>query len=281
MTDERGPIARVNDRALRVFILVAFGVPWIGWITLTVTGVDPQEPLGQALFYSGGACSVAGLVAAFLSGGSAGLRSLLAKCVSARASLAWWAIALLLPVVVDLGAIIIYGWSHGGLGEFHASGFLTLVAPASLVAILSGPLGEEIGWRGFLLPRCLANSSPLRASVVVGLTWVVWHLPLYYDGIFADAALLSLFTVDILCSSIILTAMFLRTGGSVLLAMVFHWTSNVGQPVAGAMFPSIAVEDVALYFGFRELFLIGATVLVMWSTRRESWRRAAPGTHAS
>jgi len=66
----------------------------------------------------------------------------------------WWAIALLLPVVVDSLTIAAHGLSREGLGAF---------VPGGLMALLSGALGEEIGWRGFLLPTCLQRTNPLRA----------------------------------------------------------------------------------------------------------------------
>lgn len=282
--DQGQAVARApHDRALRIFLLIAFGVPWCGWTLLALSGIDAREPSGQVLFYSGGACSVAGLIAAFVAGGRPRLQALLRACVSVRVPGVWWAVAVLLPVVVDLCAITAYGWSHDGLGDLAPGGVFALLAPASLMAFLSGPLGEEIGWRGFLLPTCLKRTTPLRASLVVGLTWTLWHLPLYYDGLFADWRMLSLFTIDIVCSSIILTAISLGTGGSVLLAMVFHWTSNVGQGVAGAMFPSVAIADELVYFGIRESILVVATLCVLSRAKASFWRTPVVegATHAS
>jgi membrane protease YdiL (CAAX protease family) len=71
---------------------------------------------------------------------------------------------------------------------FQPSALLALSTPALLVPFLFGPLGEEFGWRGFLLPRFVEEFSVLPACLLVGIIWSAWHWPLFYKGIIKSPA---------------------------------------------------------------------------------------------
>jgi uncharacterized protein len=98
-----------------------------------------------------------------------------------------------------------------------------------LVFIFPGSAGgEEIGWRGFALPHLQADRSALGASIVLGVVWGVWHLPLYLTG--ADSRPLSLFAAWVLitvAASVIYTSIYNGTGGSLLIVVLFHAASNL------------------------------------------------------
>ena len=82
------------------------------------------------------------------------------------------------------------------------------------------PIGEEIGWRGYALPRLLTRCSALTAGAVLGVIWAVWHLPV----VLADPGLRVPvpFLLQVVPLSILFTWLFLRTRGSVLIAVLFH-----------------------------------------------------------
>jgi membrane protease YdiL (CAAX protease family) len=88
-------------------------------------------------------------------------------------------------------------------------------------------LGEEIGWRGFVLPRLLNRFSPFTASIILGLVWTIWHLPLFWiSGDFHQQLPFSWFLLQIFGSTFIYTWLFNRTNGSLMVALVFHTSSN-------------------------------------------------------
>jgi membrane protease YdiL (CAAX protease family) len=89
--------------------------------------------------------------------------------------------------------------------------------------------GEEIGWRGFLLPRLQQRRSPLASSVLLAIGWAGWHLPAFfylpsYSAI--GLALLPGFFIGILSGAIVLTWLYNRSGGSVLTAALWHASFN-------------------------------------------------------
>lgn len=244
-----------SRRSVRVFFLLGLGVPWIGW---SVVALHPNltPPLRLTLFYTGDFMTVAGLVATYVAGGSPAIRGLLSRCVRC-ASLGWFAFALLIPLTWEIATRIVYGLTHGGVGVFHALGIAAYVAPAALVALTTGPLGEELGWRGFLLPRLLTQYTPLSASVILGVIWGLWHFPLYIHANFAHLESALAFVTGVVCFSIIMTYLFLHTRGSLLLAILFHWSVNVAPDAANQMLPA----QLGAVDSWGPLWDVGFTVL--------------------
>ncbi|HUD12710.1 MAG TPA: type II CAAX endopeptidase family protein [Terracidiphilus sp.] len=146
--------------------LVAFGIPWAAMLIARARHVVFPEI--TAAFMAGAAfCSVGGVAATYLDSGRSGLKELGRRCLLYRVSIAWWLFALFTALGVHVVATIIYGLLHGGIGaikpmELFHEWWLFYV-------LLQGPLGEELGWRGFLLPRLPQRYSPLSASVILGI----------------------------------------------------------------------------------------------------------------
>jgi uncharacterized protein len=89
-------------------------------------------------------------------------------------------------------------------------------------------LGEEFGWRGFALPRMLQRHSALHASVRLGLIHAAWHLPLFIiPGMPQADVSFPLFTLGVVAVAIFNTALYLRTGANLLLAILVHLLANV------------------------------------------------------
>ena len=104
-----------------------------------------------------------------------------------------------------------------------------MLLPLFLVILtLTDGLGEELAWRGFVLPRLLSRHNALVASLILGVIWALWHLPLVWtEGNAMYHQPVWLLLVDIPAKSILFTWVFLHTRGSVLLAMLFHGATNV------------------------------------------------------
>ena len=97
-----------------------------------------------------------------------------------------------------------------------------------LILTLTDGLGEELAWRGFALPRLLSRYNALAASLILGVIWSLWHLPLIWtqgNGMFHQPVWLLL--LDVTAKSVLFTWVFLHTRGSVLMAMLFHGATNL------------------------------------------------------
>jgi membrane protease YdiL (CAAX protease family) len=169
-----------------------------------------------------------------------------------------------------LPALFLLSWAfvsaQGGQFEIVAlqagplgSAWILLVCFAHNL-LLGGSLGEELGWRGFLLPALLRERSPLEASIMLAVVGGLWHLPidLYAGfGVTGPGAILVriLFLVPV---SILFTWFYLRSKGSVLIAILLHTSVNVMSDLGLSSY-----ERSAIVFGF--LTGVAAVVLSVFS----------------
>src|SRR5262249_17760154 len=132
-----------------------------------------------------------------------------------------------------------YGYQHGGIGAIHWAGLGHYLLPAVLMSFTTGPLGEEVGWRGYLLPGMLTRYGAVPAGPFRGFLWVIWHVPLYVKSVFSTFETGAAFTLHTMCSGVIMTVLWAFTNGSVFWAIIFHYTVNITPGVIQAMFPGM------------------------------------------
>src|SRR5215213_907716 len=167
-----------------LFFVLAFAFSWVAWAPAVVLSRGPSEPrtLVALLHLLGGlGPMMSTFVVTALAGGSVGLRELLGRVFRWRVGLGWWVVAVLgTPILFLLAAVVcrlLFGvWPD--LDEFGRSeefAFLGLL-PYWLANIVFFGFGEEVGWRGFALPRLQIGRSALAAALVLGLFWAAWHI---------------------------------------------------------------------------------------------------------
>lgn len=140
------------------------------------------------------------------------------------------------------------------------------------ILVLMGPLGEEAGWRGFALPILLKHNSPIKASIILGCMWALWHLPLFFiEGTTQKALLMHGFTLAIMSYfiytvmiSVLITLLFTASGGSTFSSIVIH---TMGNLTLGAV-PLIFSRPGAVIYLFCLFVVIGVIVYkykdIMW-----------------
>jgi membrane protease YdiL (CAAX protease family) len=257
-------------RSMIVFFLVGFGVPWVGWTTRALTGVEGPSKI--ALFYTGDFMTIAGFVATFVAAGLVGFRSLLRRYVQVKAPVGWALFALFIPLTWTVIPGLIYGVTHGGIGRFDITGLVPFIGPG-LLALTTGPLGEEAGWRGYLQPRMLQRYSPLATSLIIGIIWSAWHYPLYYDSVFGSFGGAVYFTIGTLCFSILMTVLWAFTRASVFWAVIIHWTINITGPAVKSVFPDLHLPEGATDL-WSAVVMVAVTALVyLWVGRERLDRK--------
>lgn len=157
---------------------------------------------------------------------------MLRKLVLWRVGFKWYLIALLLPAVIRFAALgVLYLFGYIGW-EFHFRPWHELLG-VFLLMLLLVPL-EEIGWRGYALPRLQGMYGAFWASIILGVLWSLWHLPLVwlagsYQQSDSPLEYMIVFTVTILPISILFTWLYNHTNGSLLLASLFHAAINITE----------------------------------------------------
>jgi len=227
-----------------VFLLIAFGVPWSVQIFMALRRI-PLVPVWPGLIVANSFCSVAGFVAAYCELGWAGVRELSHRCVQYRASKGWWAYTLLLCFGIANVTTLAYGLVHGVVGPLKLQDLVRQwwLPFTFLFGFIFGPLGEEAGWRGYLLPQLLRRYSPFVSSLILGLISALWHFPTALivgsASYFHSAMGLLLFIAGAICMNILITILFLHTSMSILHAIVFHWTIIPAVTISEIIFPPI------------------------------------------
>ncbi len=173
----------------------------------------------------------AGVVFAGAFSSNRGIKDLLSSLVRPRGGVLIHVLALVLVPGVFLG-LYMGQRMLGQEAQFRLAGANPLFAAYlwfGLVAMKvfhNNMLGEEVGWRGFALPRLQNLYSPLTASLILGVIWAVWHYPLWrMEGLSFQELLL--FSVLVIPLSIIHTWFWNRSGGSIWVVGLLHATCNV------------------------------------------------------
>lgn len=249
----------IQQHALASFFVLAYAISWTLWIPLVVSGDDSPTGLGFVLLLLGSLVpsSVAIVLVAVLHG-KAGVRKLLRRLLIWRVGVGWW-VAVVLLSTLAIGAVGLSVLLGGDSPD------VTVTIPGAVILLIFSIFpgsagGEEIGWRGFALPHLQAVRSALAASVVLGVAWGVWHLPLYLIG--TDIRPLSLFAPWVVLTvavSIILTWMYNGTGGSLLIVVLFHAASNLPFTV---FFEPLDDQLTRPFLIYVALMILAATVVV-------------------
>jgi membrane protease YdiL (CAAX protease family) len=168
-------------------------------------------------------------------------------------------LSFLLQLLTLVGAVCVYLAINKE--SFNSLVFINLgsVLPVLLVTITSGPMGEELGWRGYALGILQKRYSPFLASLILGLVWGFWHLPLWLLSGFSGADLLIYivaFLVGILSTSILITYFHNRTR-NVLIAIWIHFCFNFQFKIV-----VIDILPILLYISVGYLLIaVGITIL--------------------
>jgi membrane protease YdiL (CAAX protease family) len=175
------------------------------------------------------------IAAYIITGGLAaheGIRELLSKLYIWKVGLKWYIVALLIFPVITYLSLIFGVFTTGSpiseiLPQISISAIYGAILSFFYITLIRGPLREEIGWRGFALPRLQNLYSPLVATLILAVIWTVWYLPLYYNGMYPGGfdAFLTRFTWNI-GLTFLFTWIYNHTRGSLLLVTLFHGSIN-------------------------------------------------------
>jgi len=206
----------IRRQPLVAFFILAYAFSWWPAALYLLTGSGPPI-LGCGPF-------LAALAVLPFTAGKRGVKRLVGSMIKWRVGLRWWAVAIFAPVLMTGLAAALNIALGAATPTADDLGRWTNVLPTALLILLVPVIGgawEEPGWRGFALLRLLARRSALEASLLLGVLWAFWHVPLFFtdEQHWSDLALVVIVTV-------VLTWLFQSALGSVLIAMVFHAMNN-------------------------------------------------------
>jgi CAAX protease family protein len=268
-TQRRRPCQRIANVCTRhpllSYFLLAYAISWtffVPFVYLWRVVLDGQFEWWLIVFLPGGyGPTIAALVMAGVIGGKQGVKRLLATLLVWRVGWVWYLFAGFLPIALH-GLAAFLSSSLGTAAAFEPAKMLSNVPVALLVALPFGPMGEELGWRGFALPRLRERMGPWACTLVLGVAWTFWHVPMFW---FPGAAIpgfmglslgsIALYLAQITAVAGLLTILFEYTRGSVLLAILLHLTFNASENIVFAGLPDMEASQK------REVFILNIVLL--------------------
>lgn len=243
----------MNNKTIVWFFALAFAGTWALQFTFIALGLPMMSPLGLLLLTAAAVVpSTVAVILSRLEGGRDAVRALWGP--PGRASATWVGLALGTPLAMKLVAaalLVAAGMPIPGIA-FSA---------LTLVQLLIASLGEEFGWRGFAYQRLLASMSSLRASLLVGLLWGLWHLPTEFFGAAPSALGFSLFLIQVTAASVIIAWLMERAGRRTIIAIAFH---------AGNYLTLFHLPHTMTVTSVRTAVWVAAAVLAGMALRRQS-----------
>jgi membrane protease YdiL (CAAX protease family) len=257
--------AQPEQRELVLFFILTFLWSWIFWLPKVLDTAGIMTLSGSINFILGTVAvfgpSVAAFGLSYRRNGFEGVRQLWKRGWDFRFKKIWLLPALfLMPVigVVTALAVSLLGypieWQYG-LPPI-------MIVPVFLLLFLTNAIPEEFGWRGYALDRLQQRWSALSASLILGLIWGVWHLPLFFTSgsVQHDASIpIWQYIFQTIILAVLYTWLHNNTGRSVLVAFLFHTTGNL----TSALIPTYTTPQ-GRWIGFAIQLLVAVIVVLVW-----------------
>ena len=249
-------------RPLTAFFLLTFALSWAFEIPLVVLGDGIAGTRGFVLnLLAANVPSALAIVLTAVVLGRGALRKLLGRVLIWRVNPLWY-LVVLAPAALA-GGMVALNALMGGPAMGVSVPLLTAVIMLAFFIVPGSAMGEEIGWRGYALPRLQSGRSALGASLILGAIWGIYHLPLYFTGQAGrPLGLFPLFVISTIALSVIITWMYNSTGGSLLLVVLIHATFNLPLTLLIAPLGSRVTVPFLIYVG---LWVAAAIAVVAWA----------------
>ena len=267
----------MSTRYLVLFIVLTLAWTWICGFIPVVFGFTGTG-IGTFVFYfGGGAPSVVALFLVFLTYPKDKRRDYFRRCFSFKQ--AGWKWPLITIAVFTLLSAVSIMVGVGLLGfEMPTMDYIKAIAAnplnillVLLLSLISGPLNEEFGWRGYALDRLLVRFGFLRGSLILGFIWAIWHLPWYFTPSQAQYNLLQdsvfhavMFVPSVMMLSVAVSFVYVKTGRSILAGALVHMFSNL----IGSQLLSSYTTEISMLIRYTNMaFFLGVIIYAAASRR--------------
>ena len=250
-----------ETRNLVIFLVATFFWTWACYTPIAVSGNSPyQMPWMILLILGGMGPSLVGVVMVLMSKDKEQRRDYWRRCFSFRqVRLVWWLVILLLfPIIyaLSIAVDIALGGSLPGMEQLRS----LIANPAAIpltafISFLSGPWAEEFGWRGYALDRIMKPLGVIPGTILLGLIWGVWHLPLFYMPATAHGQMgfgfAGFWTFNLRSAglALLMTWVYLKTNRSILSGIFMHFTSNFTGQLLFPLSSNFNVVNMILMLG--------------------------------
>lgn len=260
----------IKRHPVAAYGVITFAISWSLWAVLAITTPSGgmQAGISPAFFIlavlGGLGPSLAGLLVTRVVEGREGVRALWRRLRQGAGAWSWY-----LVVLLPFAATLISHEVQSALGWPIDLGDVLSRLPLALIWPVFSSLGEELGWRGFALPRLQAQRTAWSSTLILGLLWGMWHLLSdfiglrHFGSLFLPAFLIS-GPILLTGHAVIMTWVYNNTKGSVLLSVLYHWAITASAILLGPLdlAPLDSIRDSAL--GAALIWVAAIVVLARW-----------------
>lgn len=265
---------------LLAFFALTFAWAWAFWFAAAAVSRGAGAALGGPLFLIGTfAPSLVALALTARAEGRSGAVALVGRIAPGPVGARWYVFAVGWMAAIKLGVALIHRLATGAWPRFGDLPWIVL----PFVILISAPVqaGEEIGWRGYALPRMAARLGLGGASLVLGVIWAIWHLPLFFvAGPDTAGQSFPLYLLQVVAVSVAMGWLYGHTDGRLLPVMLLHAAINNTKDIVPSAVPG-AGHPFALSTSLPAWITVGllwacAAVFLARMPRRDAARTRGP-----
>ncbi len=240
---------------IAMYTLLSCGLSWAWWLPIAFRHQTVIKGNGWPTHFPGllGPMLAALIVTAIIEGGD-GVRDLGQRMIRWRIGAKGWALALGTPMLLlAAGLAVDAKRSWTGLGIFNGLPRVGPILVWAALVFING-IGEETGWRGFVLPHLRQGHGLVESSLLLTVIWAAWHIPLFlfldsYRGF--NVGTFIGFIFGLACGSLVLASVYERTGASILATAVWHGTYNLAAGTGDSALRSAIVTTVVIVWAIQ------------------------------
>lgn len=254
MTEYHGLSDEKLKKQLITYFMITIGVTWLLWLPSVLKGMGYEVPVVLLIIamMASFTPSITGLIMERRVLGKSGFRNEMKERLSWRFAKRW---LLLMPVLFLIIAVVSIGVAYLAEPDFQiyeSPPFYMYPLVYVQILIIGGALGEEFGWRGFAYGRMRMIMKPLRATLILGLIWSAWHVPLFFMvGTVQSNLPIWQFMLQNTMLAFFYTWLYERNNGSLWLMIGLHAAANT----ASAMVP-YWTTDIGRFTGFGLMIVV-------------------------
>ena len=263
----------IAKHPIAAYLLIAFGWTWLIAFTMLFTGLADDVANPSFLFIlcgilSGISPSIASLIVTRISGGKEAMKKLMGQ-FKIKGQRGFTILTfIIVPAVTALTTVISHIWFR----EYRFSFTAPMIA-MGLVWPLFSSLGEEFGWRGFMLPRLIKRFGLLKAGLLLGILWEVWHLPMHYMayrayGAYMIPAFLTVGFFNLTVNAVIMSFLYALNKGSLKLMVLYHYTITASAIILGALFVTEASPKFTVLESIVSCSMFALAALILYLKNR-------------
>lgn len=257
-------------RDIILYVFIVFALTWLCWSISFSFNIYVLRILGSFM--------PSAVALAFLNKQKNGIKSVLCSMTFRIKPYIYIFIFLFSLCTVYIPSFICSAFSlrysimlNNSIGGINLNSIFMLPVVIVCIFFFGGPLGEEFGWRGYLLRELNKQMNPLYASIIVGIVWSLWHIPMFLFNVEGYSIIFGIYMLQTICMSVIYTWLYVMTHGNLLPIFIFH---TIDDFVMAVFLPSYVQKLNAYSISYFAVLIIFSAILGAFLIKKKTQKES-------